>query len=83
MVKLTRGLADTGTDTARLLEVNVPALSLASLVLEGKGKDTVGLLDGVLALGVGAAENAVDDVESGGGRELLCSAGDGELVNGL
>lgn len=48
----------------------MPALRLASLVLEGEGKDTVGLLDGVLALGVGAGEDAVDDVESGRGREL-------------
>lgn len=70
--KLTRGLADTGTDTTSLLEVNVPALSLAGLVLESKGKDSVGLLDGVLALTLGAGEHAVDDVESSGGRELLC-----------
>lgn len=68
--KHTSGLADTGANTARLLEVDVPALRLASLVLEGEGKDTVGLLDGVLALGVGAGEDAVDDVESGRGREL-------------
>lgn len=68
--KRTSGLADTGANTAGLLEVDVPALRLASLVLEGEGKDTVGLLDGVLALGVGAGEDAVDDVESGRGREL-------------
>lgn len=59
-------------DLAGLLEVNVPALGLASLVLEGEGVDAVALLDGVLAVGVGRVEGRVDGVEGGGGRELVC-----------
>lgn len=54
----------------------MPALRLASLVLESEGENTVSLLNGVLALGVGAGEHAVDDVEGRGGREL----GYGSLV---
>lgn len=53
----------------------MPALSLAGSVLEGKGVDTVALLNGVLALLVAGAESLADGVEGRRGRELvyMCS----------
>lgn len=64
--------AGAGGDLARLLEVDVPALGLAGLVLEGEGEDGAALLDGVLALGVARGKSGVDGVEGGGGGEVVC-----------
>lgn len=58
-------------DDTLVLEVNVPALLLAGLVLEGEGEDGVGLLDGALALGLVALEDGVDGVERRRGGELV------------
>lgn len=51
----------------------MPALRLASSILQGKGKDGIALLDGVLLV-LFAGESLSDGVESGGGRELVCGA---------
>lgn len=69
---LTSGLANTSADLAGLLEVDVPALGLASLVLQGEGEDAVALLDGVLALILGGGEDGVDGVEGHRGGKLVC-----------
>lgn len=66
--------AGAGGDLARLLEVDVPALGLAGLVLEGEGEDGVALLDGVLAVLGAGVEGRGDGVESDGGGELVCCA---------
>lgn len=57
---------------ALVLEVNVPAGRLARLVLEGECKDSLAVLDGVLAAGFVAAESGVDGLEGLGGRESVC-----------
>jgi hypothetical protein len=49
----------------------VPALGLAGGVFEGKGKDGVALLDGVLAVGLAGVERVVDLVKCRRGRELV------------
>lgn len=64
-------LAETLGDLALLLEVEVPALSLAGGVLEGEGEDGTALLDGVLTVGV-VGQSGVDLVKGGGGGELGC-----------
>ncbi len=69
---LTGGLlAEALADLALILEVNVPALGLASGVLEVEGEDGVALLDGVLLV-CGVAEGVVDGVKGGRGGELVC-----------
>ena len=62
--------AKTGADLASVLEVNVPALRLAGLVLQGEGVDALGLLNGILAIGF-VGERLADGVESGRGGELV------------
>lgn len=50
----------------------MPAGRLASLVLEGEGKDSLAVLDGILAASFVAAEGGVDGLEGLGGRESVC-----------
>lgn len=64
--------ANSGTNGARLLEVDVPASLLAGRVLENEGVNTVALLDGVGAVGVAGIDGGVDGVKSGRGREVVC-----------
>lgn len=73
--KLTIGLSTLGgsalANLTLLLEIEVPALLLTLLVLEVESNDSLGLVDGVLALrGVGL-KDLVNDVESGGGGESV------------
>ena len=70
--KRTSRLAKTLTDLTGLLQVNVPALGLASLVLQGESEDGTALLDGILAIGLRRVESLVDGVEGRGGREAIC-----------
>lgn len=58
---------------ALLLQINVPALRLARLVLEGEGKDGVALLNSILPVGVAGAEGRVDGIEGGRGGKLVCA----------
>lgn len=64
-------LASALADGTLLLQVDVPALGLTSLVLEGEGKDGAALLDGVLAVGLASREGRADLVEGSGGGELV------------
>lgn len=50
----------------------MPGLFLAAGVLEIEGDDSLGLADGVFALGLVALEGRVDHVEGGGGGEFVC-----------
>jgi hypothetical protein len=59
-------------DNSLVLEVDVPALGLAGLVLQGEGEDGASLLDGVLALSIVTGEGVVDGLEGLGGRECGC-----------
>lgn len=59
-------------DLAVVLEVEVPALLLATGVLEVESNNSLGLADGVLTLSLVGLESRVDHVERGGGRELVC-----------
>lgn len=59
------------TDSSRLLQVNVPVLLLAILVLECECEDCTGLLNGIFAVGF-AGESSGDRVESCGGGEGGC-----------
>lgn len=54
-----------------LLEVQVPALFLALVVLQGESDDGLGLVDSVFALSSIALESGVDRVESSGGGESV------------
>jgi hypothetical protein len=56
---------------AGLLQINVPACSLAGGVLEGEREDTVALLDGILLGGL-VLERVGDEIEGGGGGEGGC-----------
>jgi hypothetical protein len=49
----------------------VPALGLASSVLQREGEDGVSLLDSVLLVGLASRESLVDGVESGRGGVLV------------
>lgn len=69
----TVGLPGALADSALLLQVDVPALGLAGLVLEGEGKDGAALLDGVLAVGLAGGEGRVDLVEGSRRGELVYS----------
>ncbi len=62
-------LAESLNNLTLVLEVDVPALSLTSLVLQGESEDGVAGLDGVLASGIIGLEGLVDDIESLGGWE--------------
>lgn len=67
--RTSRFISKTLGDLALGLEIDVPAVGLAGLVLEGEGEDGVALLDGVLTLGVGGGEGCVDGIEGLGGGE--------------
>lgn len=68
-------LAEAGANGALLLEVDVPVGSLTRLVLKGECKDSLAVLDGILAAGIVAAESGVDGLEGLGGREGVCERG--------
>jgi len=51
---------------ALVLQVEVPALFFALLVLDVEGNDGLGAVDGLLATSLIALEGLVDDVERGG-----------------
>jgi hypothetical protein len=70
-ISLLAGRSSTLADLAFLLEVEVPALFLAAGVLQVESNDSLGILDGVLALGFVALEGSVDRVESRGGVETV------------
>lgn len=55
---------------ALVLQVDVPALLLAGLVLEGESIDAVTGLDGVLALSIIALQRLVDGIKGSRGREV-------------
>jgi hypothetical protein len=67
-------IAESLPDNTLLLEIDVPALGLARLVLEGEREDRVALLDGVGALSRIRLQGGVDEVEGLGGRECGCSS---------
>jgi hypothetical protein len=56
-------------------EIDVPALRLTGLILQGKGEDGISLLDGILALGIVSGEDTVDNVEGLGRGECSCRYG--------
>lgn len=66
-----RLVSQSRADRAALLEVDVPALRFAGLVLERKGEHGVALLDGILLVGFARSEGRVDGVESDRGRKLV------------
>lgn len=68
---------------ALLLEVDVPAGRLARLVLEGECKDSLSVLDGVLAAGFVAAESGIDGLEGLGGRESVCGSARAQQISRL
>lgn len=74
--KLTISLSTLGSRTlanrAVVLEVEVPALLLATGVLEVEGNNHLGLADGVLALSLVGLERVADHVERSRGREFIC-----------
>jgi hypothetical protein len=49
----------------------MPLADLAGRVLDLEAEEGLGLVDGVLAVGVAGAQGFVDDVEGGGGGELV------------
>lgn len=55
-----------------VLEVEVPALSFALFVGQGESEDGLGGLDSISALSSVGLESIVDDVEAGGGGEVIC-----------
>lgn len=63
-----RLVSQTLSDLSLGSEVQVPALGLAGLVLQGEGEDGIGLLDGVLARGF-SVESGVDHIKGLGGGE--------------
>ena len=65
-------LAQSLCDGTLLLEVDVPALGLTSLVLQGESEDGVGALQGALAGGIIGLEGVVNGIESLGGWEGSC-----------
>lgn len=67
-------LAEALGNLALALQVDVPALGLSGGVLEGKGVDTVSLLDGVFLVGFAGIQGLVDGLEGSRGGELLCSS---------
>ena len=65
-------LAKSLSNGSLLLKVDVPALSLASLVLQGESEDGVGGLESGLAGDIIGLEGVVDGIESLGGWERSC-----------
>lgn len=61
-------------NSSRLLEIEIPLLFLASLVLEVEGEDGTAGFDRVLTVGVGRRERAGDLVEGGRGGEVVWGA---------
>ena len=59
-------------DLALVLEVDVPAVGLAGLVLEVEGEDGLSLLDGIRPVGVAGVQGLVDEIEGSRGRESVC-----------
>jgi hypothetical protein len=53
-------------DLALVLEIEVPGCLFAAGVLQVEGKDGLGLIEGILAVGLVGLERLVDDVEGGG-----------------
>ena len=68
--------SNTLADLARVLEVDVPAVGLASLVLEGEGEDGLSLLDGIRPVSVAGVQGLVDEIEGSRGRESVCGRKD-------
>ena len=69
---LTRGLGSRPrADGALLLEVDVPALGLPGLVLQGEGKHGIALRDGIFPIGLAGLENGVDGLKGLRGRKLI------------
>ena len=66
-------LAESLSDGSLLLKVDVPAIGLTSLVLQGESKDGVGSLKGTLAGGIIGLESLIDGIESLGGWERSCN----------
>jgi hypothetical protein len=59
---------------ALVLQVEVPALFLAVLVLDVEGDDGLGSVDGLLATSLIGLEGLVDGVERGGGGVRIYGA---------
>lgn len=58
-------------DFTLVLQIQIPALLLAIVVLNSKGNNSLSLLNSILTLSSVSLEDAVDDVESGGGGESV------------
>jgi hypothetical protein len=58
------------SDGTIVLEIDVPALLLAGLVLQRESEDGTSLLDGILLLRRLINHTLVDEVEGRGGREF-------------
>ena len=65
-------LSQASAHSTLLLEVDMPALCLAGLVLQREGVDAAGLLDGIFPVGFAGVQGFVDGVEGRRGRELVC-----------
>ena len=59
-------------DGALLLEVDVPALGLPGLVLQGEGEYGIPLFNGVFTVGLAGLKHGVDGLKCFGGRKLVC-----------
>jgi hypothetical protein len=74
-VKLTISLlasrGETLSSLSILLEIDVPALGLTSLVFQGESEDGGTLLDGIFPLGIVGLEGVVDKIKGSGGRECV------------
>lgn len=70
---LTRGLGSRPrADGALLLKVDVPALGLPGLVLQGEGEYGIPLFNGVFTVGLAGLKHGVDGLKCFGGRKLVC-----------
>lgn len=63
--------SSTFANNTLLLKIEVPGLLFVTGVLEVEGDDSLGLADGVFALGFVALQGRVDHVERGGGGEFV------------
>jgi len=61
-----RLFAKTFANFARVLQVNVPALSLAGRILQVESENGVALLDGIFPVRVAGVQSLVDDIEGRG-----------------
>lgn len=75
-----RGLAL--EDLALVLQIDIPTLLLAVLVLQRDGVDAGALLNSVLALGL-IVEGLVDEIEGGRSRECGCLFSEVKLAAAL